>query len=199
MSNINCSLSAIVLAGGKSSRMGRDKALIEIEGVPLIQRTIQIAQSLSDRTYVVTSTPDKYRLYLSGCEVVEEVEPQGALIGFATALAEIESEWVLLLACDLPRLKLEPLQGWKSQLAYILPDEIAYLARSDKGWEPLCGFYRCSSLADLPGYIASGGRSFQKWLERHHVAEVAVKDSDILFNCNNPIDLDFILQNSTQD
>jgi molybdopterin-guanine dinucleotide biosynthesis protein A len=173
--------------------MGTDKALIQIEGIPLIQRITNIAQSLTHQVYVVTSTPEKYQSYLAGCVLVTEIEPQGALTGFAQGLTQTATDWVLLLACDLPKLKLEPLQQWVSRLPEIPPEAIAYLPHHPKGWEPLCGFYRRSSLTQLEAYIASGGRSFQEWLARHLVVEIPLIERDLLFNCNTPADLADIL------
>ncbi|PSB03950.1 molybdenum cofactor guanylyltransferase [Merismopedia glauca] len=195
LSNSNSDLAAIILAGGKSSRMGTDKALIEIEGIPLIQRITQIAQGLTPQVYVVTSTPEKYQSYLKGCELVKEIDPQGPLTGFAEGLSWTHTEWVLLLACDLPKLKLEPLQEWVSRLPEIAPEAIAYLPHHPKGWEPLCGFYGRSSLPHLQAYIASGGRSFQEWLAQHLVIEIPLAEPDLLFNCNTPADLNNILSN----
>jgi molybdenum cofactor guanylyltransferase len=192
LSNSSISLAAIALAGGKSSRMGRDKALIEIEGIPMIQRIAQIALSLTSQVYVVTSTPEKYQSYLKGCKLIEEIDPQGPLTAFEQGLAQIDTQWVLLLACDLPKLKLEPLQEWASRLAEITPEAIAYLPHHPKGWDPLCGFYRRSILPDLQAYIASGGRSFQEWLDRHLVVAIPVSEPDLLFNCNTPADLENI-------
>jgi molybdenum cofactor guanylyltransferase len=190
--NSNISLAAIALAGGKSSRMGRDKALIEIEGIPMIQKITRIALSLTSQVYVVTSTPEKYQSYLKGCQLIAEINPQGPLTGFEQGLTQIDTQWVLLLACDLPKLKLEPLQEWASRLPEIAPDAIAYLPHHLKGWEPLCGFYRRSSLPLLQAYIASGGRSFQEWLDRHVVVEIPLNEPDLLFNCNTPADLEDI-------
>jgi molybdenum cofactor guanylyltransferase len=198
MSNLKPDFSAILLAGGRSSRMGTDKALIEIEGIPLIQRIARLAQSLTSQVYVVTSTPEKYQSYVPECQLVRETNPQGSLTGFSLGLAEIQTEWVLLLACDLPNLKIEPLEEWASRLPQIAIDAIAYLPHHPKGWEPLCGFYRRKALSPLQKYIAGGGRSFQEWLPQHLVVEIPVANRDLLFNCNTPADLKAVRENLAQ-
>jgi molybdopterin-guanine dinucleotide biosynthesis protein A len=70
----NDKLTAIVLAGGKSSRMGQDKALIPIQGVPLLQRVCRIAETCADRVYVVTPWPERYQhLILPRCQFIQEI------------------------------------------------------------------------------------------------------------------------------
>nr|WP_317108836.1 NTP transferase domain-containing protein [Chroococcidiopsis sp. SAG 2025] len=67
------SLSSIVLAGGKSSRMGRDKALLPVDGVPLLQKVCEVAIALCDRVYVVTPWQERYQHLLPvGCEFIRE-------------------------------------------------------------------------------------------------------------------------------
>ncbi len=191
------SLSAIVLAGGQSSRMGRDKALIPLQGVPLLQQVCEIALSCASEVYVVTPWPERYQAVLPDtCRVIQEVplsgetESHGPLVGFAQGLDRVETDWVLLLACDLPRLQVKVLQDWVMGLGKTPPDAIALLPRHPKGWEPLCGFYRRQCLPILTQYIDQGGRSFQHWLAQHPVQELPVSDTQVLFNCNTPADLD---------
>ena len=194
-------LTAIVLAGGKSSRMGTDKALIPIQGVPLLQLVCQIAQSCADTVYVVTPWQERYQHLLSPTvQFIREVPlsgetsgeslPQGPLIGFAQALGYVQTDWVLLLACDLPKLRVEVLQEWAVALDGVEDEGImAALVHHTKGWEPLCGFYRRRCLPSLMQYINQGGRSFQEWLKQHPVQALPLPDPEMLFNCNTQDDL----------
>lgn len=179
------SLSAIVLAGGKSSRMGRDKALIEVDGVPLLKRTCDAARHCTDVIYVVTSWCDRYRSIVPDVQWIEESSPRSPLMAFAEALTHVSTDWVLLLACDLPRLDGEILKECTAQLA----DVAIVVARSQEGWEPLCGFYRRDRLSSLQSYIAGGKRSFQEWLDSETVQELQIRDRQMLLNCNTPDDL----------
>lgn len=193
------SLSAIILAGGQSSRMGQDKALITIEGVPLLQKVCEVALKCTSKVYVVTPWLERYQDILpKACLVIREVplpgetKRHGPLVGFAQGLAQIETDWVLLLACDLPQLQVEVLQSWTQELDNIPKDAIAYLSKQPKGWEPLCGFYRRQCLPLLTEYINNGGRSFQNWLSQHTVQELQIADPKIFFNCNTPADLEVL-------
>ncbi|MEW6491501.1 MAG: molybdenum cofactor guanylyltransferase [Cyanobacteriota bacterium] len=204
--NATASLSAIVLAGGQSSRMGRDKALIPLQGVPLLRRVCEVALNCASEVYVVTPWPERYQDILpDGCRVIQEVllsgetenrEPQaehlshGPLVGFAQGLAQVNTDWVLLLACDLPQLQVKVLQDWAKELEKTEQEAIALLPRHSKGWEPLCGFYRRQCLPFLTDFINAGGRSFQRWLAQHPVQELPASDTQLFFNCNTPADLE---------
>lgn len=201
-------LSAIVLAGGQSSRMGQDKALLTIQGVPLLQLVCEVAIACCDAVYIVTPWQERYQhLRLPKCQFIREVPllgdntaemptsskvavplPHGPLIGFAQGLAQVQTEWVLLLACDLPRLRVDVLQKWAVQLNQVGEEAIAVLTHHAKGWDPLCGFYRRNCLPALNDYINQGGRSFQQWLAQHPVQVLPLLDAQMLFNCNTPAD-----------
>lgn len=185
-------LSVIVLAGGKSSRMGEDKALIPIQGIPLLKRVCNVAKSCTETIYIVTPWPARYQhLQLSGCEFILEnnTDAQGPLMGFVQGLEKVQTEWVLLLACDLPNLQVEVVQDWINKLDNIELENIACLVKNTKGWEPLCGFYRSLCLPLLLDFINQGGRSFQEWLKLYPVAVLPLLEPDMLFNCNTPEDL----------
>lgn len=194
------SLSAIVLAGGKSSRMGQDKALIPIQGIPLLQQICHIALQCTTEVYIVTPHPEKYQHLLPTCQFIQETSlpnerkaasepPHGPLVGFAQGLAHIRTDWVLLLACDLPQLRIETLQQWSEKLAEAPEQAIALLPQHPKGWEPLCGFYRRNCLPALTHFIQQGGRSFQPWLAQNFIQTLPVIDLNMLYNCNTPEDL----------
>ncbi|QLE57781.1 molybdenum cofactor guanylyltransferase [Nostoc sp. TCL26-01] len=206
-------LSAIVLAGGKSSRMGQDKTLIPVHGVPLLQLMCNIAASCAETVYVVTPWPERYQhLVLPNCQFIQEVpftpldekkgtqniadsfSTPGPLVGFAQGLAQVQTEWVLLLACDLPKLRVEVLREWATGLDSVPDEAIAALAHHPKGWEPLCGFYRRRCLPQLLEFINQGGRSFQQWLQQYSVQVLPLSTPEILFNCNTPEDWAVIQQ-----
>ena len=197
------SLAAIALAGGQSSRMGQDKALLELDGISLIQRTYQIARQCANPVYVVTPWTDRYRGILpADCQFIQDwqpgaTKPHGPLVGFAQALRQVETDWVLLLACDLPHLKLEVLQNWIVELENVSVEAIALLPKNPQGWwEPLCGFYRCSCLPELTEFVEAGGRSFQKWLAHQPVQELTLDHPQMLFNCNTPAEWAIATQNT---
>jgi molybdenum cofactor guanylyltransferase len=181
-------ITTIVLAGGLSLRMGQDKALLEIAGVPLLRRVTDLVGPLSRSVVVVTGWPERYEAVVPNCQWVLDRQTVGPLVGFAQGLTAVKTDWVLLLSCDLPNLDAGTIAGWIEDLATLPPETIAYLPEGEKGWEPLCGFYRLRCRESLQTFIAQGGRSFQRWLRSTTITILPVADPDILFNCNRPED-----------
>jgi len=187
-------ITAIVLAGGESTRMGKDKALLTLDNETLLSRICLVGQEVATSVYVVSPWIEKYQSILPpGClgvkeELVLNAKSNAPTIGFAQGLEKVQTEWVLLLACDLTHLSSSQVKQWSRALTTVLPTTMAFLPRNAKGWEALCGFYRRNCLASLNAYINNGGRSFQGWLANHQVAELKLRDRTCLFNCNTPTD-----------
>ncbi|HIK17131.1 MAG TPA: molybdenum cofactor guanylyltransferase [Leptolyngbyaceae cyanobacterium M33_DOE_097] len=188
-------LSAIVLAGGQSRRMGSDKALLSVAGQPLLRYVCEQALVCVSQVWVVTPWGDRYRdLLPPGCEIVDEEHGSGwqgggPLLGFAQGLSSVTTGWVLLLACDLPNIRGETLKRWAKQRETMSP-AISLLPRGSKGWEPLCGFYQTGCRVSLEAAIARGCRSFHAWLMDEAVQELLLEsgDREQLLNCNTPED-----------
>ena len=136
------SLGAIALAGGMSSRMGTDKALLEINGAPLLQKICEVAQVCgANPIYIITPWQERYQSIAlpQGCHFIHESEPKSPLTGFALGLscffeaflkAGLKTDWILLLACDLPNLKSDVIKLWSQELINLPPEAIAYLLTS---------------------------------------------------------------------
>jgi len=191
----------LILAGGHSQRMGRDKAAIALGNESMLGRTVRVAaETMTGPVAIVTPWPERYRPLVptSGCHwILEDTQNAGGagpLRGLLQGMTDdwlAESAWVLVLACDLPYLSVEELTRWRIQLDAAPTGAIALLPRGLKGWEPLCGFYRRDSLMSLQAYWAAGGRSLQDWLQQQTTGAVAilnVRDRCTLFNCNTPED-----------
>lgn len=194
-------ITAIILAGGESSRMGKDKALLNVGNSTLLSQVCLVANEFAAQTFVVTPWIERYRDVLPpGSQLIREQLVLNAtsntpLIGFAQGMQLVKTEWILLLACDLPYLSSSQVKQWSLALTTVLPTEIALLPRNAKGWEPLCGFYRRSCLASLEAHINNGGKSFQTWLKKNSVKELVIGDRTSLFNCNTPEDWKLVRNN----
>ncbi|RLB18862.1 MAG: molybdenum cofactor guanylyltransferase [Deltaproteobacteria bacterium] len=91
----------VILAGGKSTRYGRNKALEQIQGRPLIEHVIQVMSCLFKDIMLMTNTPDEYA-YL-GLPMVEDIiKGLGPIGGIYTALKVMDKEAGFFLACDMP-------------------------------------------------------------------------------------------------
>jgi molybdopterin-guanine dinucleotide biosynthesis protein A len=115
-------------------------------------------------------------------------------VGFLQGLAHVQTEWVLLLSCDLPQLDQGTILQWLEDLVAVPATTMACLPQGEKGWEPLCGFYRSACRESLRSFIDQGGRSFQRWLQTQEVAVLPVCDQSRLFNCNTPEDWEQVSQ-----
>ncbi|MBI3913623.1 MAG: molybdenum cofactor guanylyltransferase [Chloroflexi bacterium] len=94
-------VSAIILAGGQSRRMGRDKAFIEFAGAPLIQHVLACVQPLCAETIIVANDPDAYARF--SARVVADAYPgKGSLGGIFSGLQAAREPYALAVACDMP-------------------------------------------------------------------------------------------------
>jgi molybdenum cofactor guanylyltransferase len=180
-----------VLAGGQSSRMGRDKALLELNGVPLVVRTSQLVETVAGAPTIV-GAPE--RLNGLGLRVIPDDWPgAGPLGGIATALQATSAVWNLIVACDLPYLT----TAWLENIvARALTSEAdAVLPKNERGAEPLCAMYRKKCEPVIRTALERGTRKVTDGLADLHVkyiepGEWKAFDSDgFLFkNMNSPAD-----------
>jgi molybdopterin-guanine dinucleotide biosynthesis protein A len=112
----------VINAGGKSTRMGTDKALLNLGGKPLIEHILEQTLGLGDQI-IVTNTPDRYA-YL-GLPMATDILPdKGALGGLYTCLQAATRPYALVLACDMPlvnRSFLEYMMALASQFEAVVP------------------------------------------------------------------------------
>jgi len=137
------SVAGFIMAGGESSRMGVDKGLLEIAGVPMIVRAARLVESVVGAPAVVVGTPEKYRAL--GLRAIADDGPHcGPLGGIATALRASDAEWNLIVACDLPYLTRKWLEyllqrARDSDAEAVVPLNLA--PANKRGAEPLCAVY----------------------------------------------------------
>ena len=94
-------VTGVILAGGKSSRYGTNKALAKINGIPLIENVIRVMGSLFQDLVLITNTPDEYA-YLELPMYEDLVKGLGPIGGIYTALTSITNEAGFFVACDMP-------------------------------------------------------------------------------------------------
>lgn len=129
---------AFILAGGRSSRMGRDKALLRLGGDTFVERIAgALASVAGERVRIVGARSTEAR---SGLPVVEDVYRDcGALGGLHAALAFAKHDWVMVVACDLPFVTSELLH----RLAQLRENFQAIVPmQTDNRLQPLCALYR---------------------------------------------------------
>lgn len=144
-------LSAIVLSGGESRRMGTDKALVSFGGRPLISRVVDTLRALSDDIVIASDRTGVYDGLAA--RVVPDLRPGcGPLGGIGGGLAGVRHDLALVVACDMP---------------FLSPDFLALLAAKARGrdgavpmkggqYEPLHAVYRRSCLPAIERRIGAG-------------------------------------------
>jgi molybdopterin-guanine dinucleotide biosynthesis protein A len=180
----------VVLAGGKSTRMGRDKALVEVDGKPMLQHAIDVLRP-QVKELLVIGDPRKYRRF--DADVLEdELEGLGPLGGIVTAMGHARYEHLLVLACDVPGVNAKLLEMIKFRFPL---DGEALVPRHEDFVEPLVAGYHRQCIAPFTELL-------QKGVLRMTEALAAVRTSyldivpgqdgwpeDLFRNVNGPDDL----------
>lgn len=99
--NEQSSISLVIQAGGKSSRMGECKMLMKFVGVPLIQRVYERTRSIAREVLIVANEPEELA-FMDVSLVSDSIVGKGAIGGLYTAMDRATSEYVAVIACDLP-------------------------------------------------------------------------------------------------
>jgi len=107
-------ISGAVLVGGKSRRMGRDKALLAVGGQPLLQRVVEALREVTDELLLVGVGAERYA-WLGGRAVDDLVPGGGPFAGVYTALSVARHSHCLVVACDMPFLNTDLLRYMRQQ------------------------------------------------------------------------------------
>lgn len=129
-------MTGIILAGGKSSRMGRNKAFLEWEGRPLIERTLDIFTSVFAEVLISANNPELYSQY--DLKVVpDNFLEMGPMGGLEACLKVAKYEYSFFAACDMPFLEEEVIRFMAAQLG----DEKILVPKIQEKIHPLHAFY----------------------------------------------------------
>ena len=190
----------IVLAGGASKRMGKDKTLLQVKGVPMIKRVIDAALKVSNEVIVVTANRRKSKqlIKIIGGDVTiveDEERGWGPLMGMLTGCKRACAEYVAIVPCDAPFLNPKILM----ELFKRAEGHDAAIPRWPNGYlEPLHSVYRRQVILDATQeLIKKGSRSILRLIESlKDVVYVSVEELKLIderlltfFNVNTPRDL----------
>ena len=194
-------VAGFILAGGASSRMGRDKGLMEFLGVPLIVRMASLVEPLV-ATVQIVGPLERYKPY--GLRVIADKnfgkkekggKTLGPLAGIASALAASSKPWNLILASDLPYLT----RAWLSWLLAVAVNSQSQVVvpRTHRGLEPLAAVYRRECAAPIADALKRGVRKVTDALAEFQLQTVEESkwlridpEGRVLSNMNTPADYD---------
>jgi len=182
---MNSNFTAIILAGGKSSRIGEDKALLKLEGISIIERIYDILKNIFDDIIIVANNTEKYKFLSS--QIYEDIYPGfGPLSGIHSGLFNSTTNNNFVISCDMPMINEKLIKfiiSKNSGSEIILP-------KSNSNVYSLCGIYKRSCLNIAESFIKTAADNLD---------EQSGKTKIKLFDLINSINTDYIELNSEID
>ena len=174
-----------VLTGGRSSRFGSDKALLDWHGRPLVLHVAERVR-LAAGSVTLVGAPERYA-HLGLDVIPDAVTGAGPLGGVVTALAHTTASWNLVTACDMPGLTAAFLVGLL-ECASATDADILLPHDSEGRPEPLCAVYHARCRPALESALGAGIRKMTDAFTELRVVAVRVLDPALLANVNTPGD-----------
>jgi molybdenum cofactor guanylyltransferase len=195
-------ISVLILAGGRSRRMGQDKVWLPLDGVPLIERVVGRVLPVAGEVLFSANAPARFATLAATLpvpgQVVADIFPgAGPLAGLHAGLTAARHDLLLALAADMPFVNLALIQQMIG-LAEGFDAVVPQTRRPESGeltWEPLHALYRRSCAAAVAARLAAGERRIFSFFPDVRTraltpAEIAAVDPDAraFFNINTPED-----------
>lgn len=185
--------SAIILAGGKSTRMGFDKQLLRLRERSLIEGLIRRLGGSFDETIVVTNRPELY-IGLADKITGDIIPDMGPLSGIHAGLSAASSEYSFVIACDMPQINTKYIDYMMELLNK--NESMACITKFGDWIEPFNAFYSKALIDHIESFLMGGGKAVHRLLMNHNVEyipeEVARSfspDWGMFFNLNTREDL----------
>jgi len=182
----------VILAGGQSSRMGANKALLEFGGEPLIGRVAQQFTTWFEQVVVVTNTPDPYT-FLNLPMTSDRIPGLGPLGGLEAGLTASRFEHAFFAACDMPFLN----EGLIRYLVTQAPGYDIVVPRIGDEYEPMHAIYARSCLPVITANLNERRLKLLRIFDTVRVRTVETPEvtafgapERLFFNCNTPEDLE---------
>ena len=181
-------INAIILAGGKSNRMGSDKALIPFKGATLLEQSVKLWQP-KFKSILISSNDPAHKM--QGCKTIPDKIPDcGPIGGIYSCLEESDTDWNFFISVDSPFVEPELVRFLISEIN----DYQAVIPFHLNGKEPLIGLYHKSSLPFFQKHILEGSFKMHYLLEKIQVNFVDVQsmvdaNAQLFKNLNRPEDL----------
>ncbi|MGG5341278.1 molybdenum cofactor guanylyltransferase [Enterococcus sp. AZ192] len=179
---------AVILCGGKSTRMGFDKSLLKVNGEFVLLRTVKQLQKTFPKVLLVANQRTKFPAVFSQVAIIEDhYHEKGPLGGLATGLEEIETEYLFLVACDIPNLTVDLIRIMTEHLSTYQ----IVLCQQNGRLEPLFAFYHRSCLSVFQQQLTSKNWRIAKEFDRFSVKIITLETSTTINNVNTPKELVF--------
>lgn len=191
--------SAVILAGGKSKRMGFDKQLLKVNERRLMDTIIYKLRQEFNEIIIVTNKPEYYNELVD--KITKDIIPgKGPLSGIHSGLHSASSEYVYFIACDMPNINLEYIRYMKKNIGH--RNVYASVTRFGDWIEPFNAFYSKRLKDEISEHLANNKRSINSLLEKlkvHYISEREARkfspNWDMFYNLNTKEDLNNFLNN----
>ncbi len=178
-------ITGVILAGGRSLRMGQDKGLVKVNSQPLFEH---IAARLAPQVgQILISANQNQHIYGENYQIIGDVTSDyaGPLAGMLAALQASSTEWTVFVPCDVPDFPdnlLDRLWNEKGSSA------AAYAEDGDRAHPTLCLLHK-RLITPLSDYLNAGERKLMLFFEQQRAQKVRFKDSAAFANLNTPQDV----------
>jgi molybdenum cofactor guanylyltransferase len=186
----NISYSAIILSGGKSSRMGSDKGLVLLKGIPMIQHIINKLKSFGFSELIIVANNPAYEKFPYTI-IKDKHKEKGPLGGLYAGLTASKSNMNIVISCDTPLIDEKIIQLLLNQTHDNRP---AYISFNNKS-HYLIGLYSKNLIEDIEKRIVADDLAVKNLLKDHDAREIILKNEvkhtceNWLLNVNNQTDL----------
>ena len=181
-------VSAVILAGGRATRMGGDdKGWVPLAGQPLVAHVLERLRPQVDEVLInANRSEDRYR-QLAPVIGDAQADFQGPLAGMQAGLAAACHDWVLFVPCDGPALPRDLMARFRAALT---PQTELVVAHDGEHLQPVVALLHRSLLPSLQRALAEGERKTGAWFARHRMTVVPFADApDAFINLNGPAEL----------
>lgn len=177
----------VILAGGKSSRMGVNKSFLKLGNQTIIERIIDLMKSIFSEVIIITNTPNEYKFL--NLPLYEDIYKwQGPLAGIHSALTHSARENIFVLSCDVPLMSKEMIEyiiEYRSDMPIVFCEAAGY-------HQPLAGVYSKKILKEIEKFISNNeisDKSFYHFLkiveaEIIHPEKLLFYKDEIFYNMN---------------
>ncbi len=181
-------ITAVILAGGKNSRIGVNKCFLPVEDNYLIDKQINVLKEIFGRIIIVHNSPMIFERYPDYMHSIDEYNNIGPLGGIYTALKQCETEAIFVVACDMPNLNKEFIIREIMHFNNINCEGLVPIHR--KGFEPLHAIYSKTCLVEMEKNIQLKDYKIQNIIQKLNFQYLKVSDKsiEIFFNINTKKD-----------
>lgn len=189
----NPAITGVILAGGKNSRMGSDKGMLEVEGKKIVDRIISVIKPFVQEVIIVSNGANYDKLeYAVYKDIVKDAGPMG---GIHAALQNSKTEKILVVSCDMPFVSKEVI------LALIREadsGEVVLPEHGDSHTEPLCAVYSKSCFSKFAELLNRGEWKMKNALQYFVIRRIVFPGNEntkhIFMNINTPAEYKSIIQ-----